>query len=135
MPIKPENKARYPDNWPEIRERIMDRAGARCEWPGCGVRHRALGYWHNDRFVYLPRALREAGVDGPCTIAAVEGPLKIIRIILTIAHLDHTPENCADDNLRAWCQRHHLGYDAGHHAVNAARTRHRNANTQELPLE
>lgn len=35
MPIKPENRHRYPKNWPEIRERIRARSGNRCEW--CGV--------------------------------------------------------------------------------------------------
>jgi predicted ATP-dependent serine protease len=34
------------------------------------------------------------------------------EIILTIAHLDHTPENCARENLRALCQKCHNGYDA-----------------------
>ena len=41
---------------------------------------------------------------------------RMVDIVLTIAHLDHTPENCADDNLRAWCQRCHLRYDQQHHA-------------------
>jgi hypothetical protein len=31
---------------------------------------------------------------------------------LTVAHLDHKPENCAPSNLRAWCQRCHNTYDA-----------------------
>lgn len=31
MPIKPENKARYPSNWKEIRVRILNRAGDCCE--------------------------------------------------------------------------------------------------------
>ena len=31
MPIKPENRGRYPENWPEIRARILARAGNRCE--------------------------------------------------------------------------------------------------------
>jgi hypothetical protein len=34
------------------------------------------------------------------------------RVVLTVAHLDHTPENCADDNLAALCQRCHNRYDA-----------------------
>ena len=33
-------------------------------------------------------------------------------VVLTVAHLDHTPENCADDNLAALCQRCHNRYDA-----------------------
>ena len=45
------------------------------------------------------------------------------RIVLTIAHLDHTPENCADDNLQALCQRCHLRHDHELHQRNAAATR------------
>lgn len=135
MPIKPENRSRYPKDWPVIRERIMARAHNRCEHPGCKAEHRALGYWRKDEWVRLPRALRDAGVDKPTSIACADGStLKIIRIILTIAHLDHTPENCADDNLRAWCQRHHLAYDHQHHITNAYMTRKERANTMELPL-
>ena len=47
------------------------------------------------------------------------------RVVLTVMHLDHDPQNCADDNLKAGCQPCHLGYDARHHAVNAAATRRR----------
>ncbi|MBK8752386.1 MAG: hypothetical protein IPL99_12385 [Candidatus Competibacteraceae bacterium] len=45
------------------------------------------------------------------------------KIVLTIAHLDHTPENCDPANLRALCQRCHLAYDATHHAQTAYQTR------------
>lgn len=31
MPIKPENRARYPKNWPEIRAVILNRSSNRCE--------------------------------------------------------------------------------------------------------
>jgi 5-methylcytosine-specific restriction endonuclease McrA len=50
-------------------------------------------------------------------------PVTGSRVVLTVAHLDHNPQNCADDNLRALCQRCHLTYDARHHAQNAAITR------------
>ncbi|MGJ5667779.1 hypothetical protein QLG13_07910 [Rhodococcus aetherivorans] len=91
MPIRPENRARYPKNWrTEIRPAILDRAGQRCEgspeYPDC----RAVNYQPH--------------------------PVTGSKVILTIAHLDHTPENCHPDNLRAWCQRCHLKYDAEHHA-------------------
>jgi len=46
------------------------------------------------------------------------------RVVLTVAHLDHRPENCADENLKALCQRCHLRYDAEHHQANARKTRH-----------
>jgi 5-methylcytosine-specific restriction endonuclease McrA len=48
---------------------------------------------------------------------------RVARIVLTIAHLDHTPENCDPANLRALCQRCHLAYDADHHQRTAYRTR------------
>ena len=37
MPIRPELRALYPDDWPAISRRIrFERAGNRCEW--CGAR-------------------------------------------------------------------------------------------------
>lgn len=42
--------------------------------------------------------------------------------VLTVAHLDHTPENVEPDNLRAMCQRCHLSYDRDHHAATRAAT-------------
>ena len=89
MPIKQENKKRYPANWKtEIRPQILDRAGHCCEgsptYPDCRVpnysAHSATGS----------------------------------KVVLTIAHLDHTPENCDSTNLMAWCQRCHLRYDSDH---------------------
>ena len=35
MPIKPENRKRYPSNWKDIRNKILKRANNRCEF--CGV--------------------------------------------------------------------------------------------------
>lgn len=133
MPIRPENKSRYPADWPEIRDRILRRALWRCEWPGCEALHRDLGYWLHGRFVHLPRALRDAGYKRGDVVACSDGSeIKIIMIVLTIAHLDHTPENCADDNLRALCQRHHLAYDAEHHKRTAYATRKAAAQTLDL---
>jgi hypothetical protein len=42
------------------------------------------------------------------------------------------PENCADENLKAWCQRCHLNYDAEHHAKNAAETRRKRLAVADL---
>lgn len=95
MPIKPENKYRYPKNWKEIRLRILERAGNKCEF--CGVEN------HTYRL-------------NPATG-------KTARIVLTIAHLDHTPENCEPDNLRALCQRCHNRYDAEHRKITRIRSR------------
>jgi 5-methylcytosine-specific restriction endonuclease McrA len=84
MPIRPENKGRYPDNWKDVREKILKRAKNKCEF--CGVKN----YSYREK----------------------------TKIILTIAHLDHTPENCNDDNLKALCQRCHLQYDQEEHRKN-----------------
>lgn len=133
MPIRPENKHRYPKDWKRVRERILKRANWRCEHPGCRARHGVTGYWRNGLFHRLPEVLWDAGYTAGDTVACENGEkLKIIKIVLTIAHLDHTPENCADENLRAWCQRHHLAYDAEHHKVTAYRTRMEAAQTADL---
>jgi len=56
-------------------------------------------------------------------------------VVLTVAHLDHTPENCDEANLKAMCQRCHLAYDGPHHAQTrtAARARDLAATMDTLP--
>lgn len=64
-------------------------------------------------------------------------PVTGSRVVLTVAHLDHNPANCAPDNLRALCQKCHLTYDARLHALHAAITRRRKraaAGQMEMPL-
>lgn len=43
-------------------------------------------------------------------------PFDTHRRTLTVAHLDHTPENMNEDNLMAMCPKCHLQYDAQQHA-------------------
>ena len=85
MPMKREL---YPDNWEEISLRVRTEAGWRCEgspdYPDCRA---------------------ENGKPHPITGS---------KVVLTVAHLDHTPANCERDNLKAWCQRCHLNYDRKH---------------------
>lgn len=90
MPIKPENRKRYPPNWAAISVDIRtNRAGGRCECSGmCGL--------HDDR----------------CDATnAQPHPVTGSKVVLTVAHLNHTPEDCDPDNLAAMCQRCHLTYD------------------------
>lgn len=117
MPIKPENKARYPANWKEIRAAVLERAGNACEgspaYPKCRVEN---GTWR----------INSTGIcamDEDLAYAMCDVGEEPTRIVLTIGHLDHTPENCDMANLRAWCQRCHLTYDAKHHAQTAHATR------------
>ena len=133
MPIKPENRARYPKDWPQIRQAILIRARGRCEHPGCTAINGAIGVWEADgKFYPLTDRVWHAGYRPGHLILTDRGEFKVIRIVLTIAHLDHTPENCDPANLAAWCQRHHLAYDQEHHKQTAYATRKAKANTQEL---
>lgn len=100
----------YPANWKtDIRPRILERAGHRCEW--CGVENYAMG------------ARDQTGRwRDAADIPPGEGS-KRIKIVLTIAHIDHDKTNNDDENLRALCQRCHLNHDRDHHRANAAATR------------
>jgi hypothetical protein len=61
-------------------------------------------------------------------------PVTRSRVVLTTAHLDHTPENCHDSNLKAMCQRCHLSYDLDLHRANAAATRFARLTAGMTPL-
>ena len=104
MPIRPENRSRYPKDWKRIRASILERANNRCEF--CGVEN------------YTMRVNPKTG--------------KAVKIILTIAHLDHTPENCDPDNLRALCQKCHNAYDAEHRKQTRQQTK---SNRQATPAD
>ncbi len=101
MPIRPENRARYPKDWKAISLRIrFERAGGRCECEGeCGADHTADNPYIN----MTKRCEAKHGEPHPLTRS---------KVVLTVAHLDHTPENCDDDNLKAMCQRCHNKLDA-----------------------
>ena len=95
MPIK--KPSLYSADWRDIVRKIRKRSGNRCEgsprYPDC-------------------RAVN--GQPHPVTGSIV---------MLTTGHLDHDPSNNAPENLRHWCQRCHLTYDAKMHARHAAVTR------------
>ena len=99
MPIRPENKDRYPKNWKsEIRPAILKRAENERGVPCCEQCGTPNGMW-----------IEHTAEGWTPTLPDLDGAVKIV---LTIAHLDHTPENCDSANLRAWCQRCHNAYDA-----------------------
>ena len=126
MPIKPENRKRYPPNWREISNRIrFERAGGRCEQ--CGAQHKSMGYRESDG-TYVMEVTPEGEFVGDGSMCMADGDeikTKSITIILTTSHIDHNPENNDDSNLLALCQRCHLRHDLKHHMENARQTRHR----------
>lgn len=97
MPIRPENRDRYPKDWPHIAAAVKDMAGWACvgspAFPNCRAVH---------------------GERHPDTGS---------KVVITVAHLDHTPENCGFENLRAWCQKCHNTYDAPNRAKGLAERR------------
>lgn len=122
MPIRPENRDRYPKDWPAISNAVKVAAGWKCE--DCGVQHGErggrdqAGRWHK---------AEPTGTNGLRLTWPLEGDygwcdghdrqLRIVRIVLTTAHLNHEPEDCRPENLKAWCQRCHNRYDAKHRAA------------------
>lgn len=112
MPIRPENKARYPKNWKEISQKKRDAAGNKCEW--CQAPNRTLIYrFDTGEWMEMSGEVHDAATGeylGMCR--GSEAPKgRFVEIVLTVAHLDHTPENNDDDNLAALCQRCHNRYD------------------------
>jgi hypothetical protein len=117
MPI---DYSKYPPNWlKEIRPRIMQRANNTCENDGCDFKHLELVWavrykgrttgWFRD-FDYansLPKV-------GEIKNGKVIPNPKQVKVILTIAHLDHDETNhyVTDDRLKAMCQLCHCRYDA-----------------------
>lgn len=93
MPIRHENAARYPKDWP-LRSYFVRqiRAKGRCEW--CGA---------------------ENGQPHPVTGSRV--------VLTTAHVYDQAPEAASLLNLAALCQRCHLAHDRAHHLANARVTR------------
>lgn len=112
MPIRPENRGRYPKDWDAISRRIRARANnvcERCRAPNAETIFRAAGVY------ILPDGDTRDDVTGEhlTWTRGSELPVgRFVRVVLTVAHLDHTPENCADDNLQALCQACHNRLDA-----------------------
>lgn len=121
MPI---DYSKYPDNWTkEIVPRILDRAGNCCEI--CGL--------ENGQTVYSVKvfARRYKIINGvniepwghkqiwfrdkrdTIGIEVITKEIKPVKVVLTIAHLDHDAENkeIKDTRLKAMCQKCHLAYD------------------------
>ena len=59
-------------------------------------------------------------------------PVTGSRVILTVAHLDHQPENNKPDNLAALCQRCHNRYDAPHRRASLKRRRDQESGQKQL---
>jgi hypothetical protein len=128
MPIRESEQAQYPKHWPTIRARILRRAEDRCEFECAdGTRCNAPNY----AIVFRNVVNLEDWVNGDAERIAV-GCWNPVKVVLTIAHLNHDPADCRDENLKAGCQLHHLRYDVDHHKKTAAATRRSQKQNGEL---
>lgn len=104
MPI---DYKKYPKDWKQIRQRILLRSNNCCECEECNfengeivisfLNHNNIREWVRPIFADL-----------------IEQKYKEVKVVLTIAHLDHdeTNHDVKDDRLKAMCQLCHLRYDA-----------------------
>lgn len=119
-------RKKYPKNWRMISKRVrFERAQGRCEWcnkpHGQTVRVGAKGcwalsdgIWHDQFGRRIPGPMPWPSSDWWKHVIAHGGEPPQIResvVTLQTAHLDHDPQNCADENLAALCQFCHAEYD------------------------
>jgi hypothetical protein len=116
-PIKRELRLFYPIDWLEISRRVrFERAGDVCE--GCGRPHGAIvrtlpdGRWF-DAARHTWRNGRGRRTRWPDIGEAVQ--MRLTRVILATAHLDHDPGDNRLRTLKSLCQRCHLIHDHPHH--------------------
>jgi len=122
----------YPANWAALSHALKVACGWRCE--SCGVAHGAWGWRRDNREGTLVEVARTGPLLPPFTMLDDDGvPRRVIRIVLTAAHIDRTLEHGSMwDRLRCWCQRCHLRYDIDQHRSNAWATRRAAMATDDL---
>jgi len=115
LPIKPELQKFYGREWSEvIRPAILKRANNRCEqcrvWNGVEVFRGGGGFWR----MTGPGAPWHRNNGNVTTFEPMDEHK--VRIVLTIAHLNHVSGDDRPENLKALCQWCHLDFDKTHHA-------------------
>lgn len=93
----PWDRSLYPDNWDELALEIKNEANWTCQ--ACSRPCRKPGEDLADLAKRLPPVWLPYFQEKPR------------RFVLTVAHMDHRPENCDRKNLRAWCVPCHARYD------------------------
>jgi sugar phosphate isomerase/epimerase len=97
----PMDRKLYPKDWSAIAYRIKERANWCCE--ECRRPCRRSGESLVEFFNRL---------NWNVTIEEKWG-----RYVLTVAHLNHIPSDCSDENLKALCTGCHLRYDNSQRAI------------------
>lgn len=130
MPIRLENRARYPSDWRQISAAVRAEAGNRCEWckaPNSVLIRRGTcdgrPVWSEAASAHCDVFCADTGERLPGESHDTCDLRPPVRVVLTVAHLDHQPENNARENLAALCQRCHNRYDSAHRAATRTATR------------
>ena len=103
----------------------MNRANNTCEFDGCDFKHgemvwavryraKTTGWFRDfDEANKLPKTIEGKRNKITGNVAPIPNP-KRVKVVLTIAHLDHDERNhnIKDERLKAACQLCHLRYDA-----------------------
>lgn len=109
----PMDRSLYPANWDEIATAIKTAANWHCQECGKPCRQPGQDLWEffgslgATKWVdYMP------GED--FLLLAEDEEVRSLKatFTLTVAHLNHRPEDCRPENLRALCSVCHLQYDA-----------------------
>lgn len=140
LPIAPQFRHLYlTKEWKDKRSAALERADNKCERckvpnhtaverrmvrtaaDGCRAWWRVGNYDASTATVYCLEWHDESG-------AISQAPIEFTRqwvlfVSLTVAHVDHNPENMDDANLQVLCCRCHIMHDRQVHAVNSRLTR------------
>lgn len=128
MPISALRKPLYPADWPAISAQVrFGRAGGRCEH--CDRPHgRLVVHLGDGRWLDAEAGIWRDGNGRPLSRAQrARGGLmfvRLTRVVLAAAHLDHDPANNEPENLAALCQRCHMTHDHPEHLRRAWLNRH-----------
>ena len=124
VPIAKEFRHFYGRQWQEVtRPRILKRARNKCEECGKPNRQKVWVFSAFNR-QFWRRTRKECWINcrtRALTLIAPPREQRRIRVVLTIAHLNHTPGDDRDENLKALCQWCHLHHDKEHHAETRAK--------------
>ena len=134
----PVDYKKYPSNWKtEIRPDILKRANNCCE--SCRVpnyKYILRGQWNGiecyqdeDGMIYDAKTSEVIGSD---YLGEVHPTNTLIKVVLTIAHLDHDIINNDYSNLKALCQRCHNRLDVNFRKENRKNNRNKKNGIIEL---
>ena len=123
---------RYPADWRAVSRAVRERAGNVCEQ--CRAPNGQMivrdpltpAVWYGLGDCLAAETGSAAWIAGHAR--------KAIRVVLTVAHLDHNEGNNDPSNLRALCQRCHLNHDREDNRRRARERKHGAKAIAELPF-